>query len=586
MVRFIFVTGGVVSSLGKGLTAASLAMLLQAKGFKVCVRKLDPYLNVDPGTMNPHEHGEVYVTDDGAETDLDLGHYERFTGIPACKHDSITTGAIYSKLLKDERLGNYTGVTVQIIPHVTNIIKDFILSNTKGFDFIICEIGGTVGDIEGLPFFEAIRQIGNNLKSENCLFIHLTLLPYVKTARELKTKPTQYSVKELRAIGISPNILVCRAERNISKSAIDKIALFCNIESEYVIPAIDQKNIYLVPIAYYNSGLDNKVLKFFNLNITPSKLDEWHDIIGRLKDSNSKVRIAIIAKYHKLKDAYKSVIEALDHAGIYYKYKINLVWINAGNLTEENINKKLLDIDGILVPGGFGERATEGKIIAIKYARTNNIPFFGICFGMQLATIEIAQNLIGIKDAVTEEFKVDGTKIIEKINKNREDSKITIENRHLSKLAYREEFEGDTEYRTVAYTNVREDLSAGSTYKLPLEVEFGKMSDVKKTMRLGSYPCSLVANTIAANAYKSLEINERHRHRYKFNNEFQNIFEKNGVVFSGFSKDEEIIEIIELPALRWFVGVQFHPEFKSKPFEAHPLFIEFVKAAIEYNKCN
>lgn len=535
MVRFIFVTGGVVSSLGKGLTAASLAMLLQAKGFRVSVRKLDPYLNVDPGTMNPHEHGEVYVTDDGAETDLDLGHYERFTGVPACKFDNITTGAIYSKLLKDERLGNYTGVTVQVIPHVTNIIKDFILSNTKGFDFIICEIGGTVGDIEGLPFFEAIRQIGNELKSERCLFIHLTLLPYVKTAHELKTKPTQHSVKELRAIGISPNMLLCRAERNISKREIDKIALFCNIESEYVIPAIDQKNIYLVPIAYHNSGLDNKVLKFFNINVIPSKLDKWYNIIDSLKDSGSKVRIAIIAKYHKLKDAYKSVIEALDHAGIYYKYKIDLVWINAENLTEENINKKLLGVNGILVPGGFGERATEGKIIAIKYARTYNIPFFGICFGMQLATIEIARNLIGIKDAVSEEFKIDGTKIIEKINKNREDSKITIEN-------------------------------------------------VKKTMRLGSHPCNLLSNTIAANAYKSLEINERHRHRYRFNNEFQDIFEKNGVVFSGFSEDKQIVEIIELPELRWFVGVQFHPEFKSKPFEAHPLFIEFVKAAIEYNK--
>ncbi|MCZ6886569.1 MAG: CTP synthase [Rickettsia endosymbiont of Ixodes persulcatus] len=538
MVHFIFVTGGVVSSLGKGLTAASLAMLLQAKGFRVSVRKLDPYLNVDPGTMNPHEHGEVYVTDDGAETDLDLGHYERFTGVSACKFDSITTGVIYSKLLKDERLGNYTGITVQVIPHVTNIIKNFILSDTKGFDFVICEIGGTVGDIEGLPFFEAIRQIGNKLKSEHCLFIHLTLLPYVKTARELKTKPTQHSVKALRAIGISPNMLVCRAERNISKREIDKIALFCNIESEYVIPAIDQKNIYLVPIAYHNSGLDNKVLKFFNLNITTSKLDKWHDIIDRLKDSSSKVRIAIIVKYHKLKDAYKSVIEALDHAGIYCKYKIDLVWINAENLTEENIDKKLLGVDGILVPGGFGERATEGKIIAIKYARTNNIPFFGICFGMQLATIEIARNLIGIKDAVSEEFKIAGTKIIEKICKNDANlinSKITIEN-------------------------------------------------VKKTMRLGSYTCSLVASTIAANAYKSLEINERHRHRYKFNNEFQNIFEKNGVKFSGFSKDEEIVEIIELPSLRWFVGVQFHPEFKSKPFEAHPLFTEFVKATIEYNK--
>lgn len=539
MARFIFVTGGVVSSLGKGLTAASLAMLLQAKGFKVCLRKLDPYLNVDPGTMNPHQHGEVYVTDDGAETDLDLGHYERFTGVPACKFDNITTGAIYSKLLKEERLGNYTGLTVQVIPHVTNIIKDFVLSNTKGFDFILCEIGGTVGDIEGLPFFEAIRQIGNELKSERCLFIHLTLLPYVKTARELKTKPTQHSVKELRSIGISPNILICRAERNISKSERDKIALFCNIDTEYVIPAIDQKNIYLVPLAYHKYGLDSKILKFFNIkDLVPANLNKWHDIIASLKDSKVKINIAIIAKYHKLKDAYKSVIEALDHAGIYHKYKVDLVWVNAENLTKENIFKKLSGVDGILVPGGFGERATNGKIIAINYARTNNIPFFGICLGMQLAAIEIGQNLIGIKDAVSEEFKIDGNKIIERINNNQEnldDSKITIEN-------------------------------------------------VKKTMRLGSYECSLVPNSIAANAYGKLNINERHRHRYKFNNDFQDIFEQNGVSFSSFSQDKEIVEVIELPKLRWFVGVQFHPEFKSKPFDAHPLFIEFVKAAAEYNK--
>ncbi|HJD63380.1 MAG TPA: CTP synthase [Rickettsia endosymbiont of Degeeriella rufa] len=537
MVRFIFITGGVVSSLGKGLTAASLAMLLQAKGFKVCLRKLDPYLNVDPGTMNPHQHGEVYVTDDGAETDLDLGHYERFTGVHACKFDNITTGAVYSKLLKEERLGNYTGLTVQVIPHVTNIIKDFILFNTKGFNFVLCEIGGTVGDIEGLPFFEAIRQIGNELKSNQCLFIHLTLLPYVKTARELKTKPTQHSVKELRTIGISPNILVCRAERKIAKSEIEKIALFCNIDAEYVIPAIDQKNIYSVPLAYHDYGLDNKVLKFFNLTIAPSKLNRWHEIIERLKESHSKVRIAIIAKYHKLKDAYKSVIEALDHAGIYHKYKVNLVWINAENVTNENISKKLLGVDGILVPGGFGERATEGKILAVNYARTNNIPFFGICLGMQLAAIEIARNLIGFKDAITEEFKTAGTKIIERINKNDEDfnpSDITIEN-------------------------------------------------VKKTMRLGSYTCNLVSDSITANAYGELKISERHRHRYKFNNDFQDIFEKNGVKFSGFSEDKKIVEAIELPKLLWFVGVQFHPEFKSKPFEAHPLFIGFVEAAIKYN---
>lgn len=538
MVRFIFVTGGVVSSLGKGLTAASLAMLLQSQGYKVRLRKLDPYLNVDPGTMNPHQHGEVYVTDDGAETDLDLGHYERFTGVPACKFDNITTGAVYSKLLKDERLGNYTGITVQVIPHVTNIIKDFILSNTKGFDFIICEIGGTVGDIEGLPFFEAIRQIGNELKSERCLFIHLTLLPYVKTVRELKTKPTQHSVKELRTIGISPNILVCRAERNISKSEREKIALFCNINVEYVIPAIDQQNIYLVPLAYYNSGLDNKVLKFFNLNIAPSNLDRWHGIIERLKESHSKIQIAIIAKYHKLKDAYKSIIEALDHSGIYHKHKVNLVWINAENITNENIQKKLLGVDGILVPGGFGERATNGKIIAINYARTNNIPFFGICLGMQLAAIEIARNLIGIKDAVTEEFKEVGTKIIEKVNKK----------------------DGDFN---------------------PLNIT---IENVKKTMRLGSYSCKLTPDTIIAKAYGKLDIDERHRHRYKFNNDFQDVFEKNGVKFSGFSQDKEIVEAIELPKLLWFIGVQFHPEFKSKPFEAHPLFIEFIKAAIKYNK--
>lgn len=540
MVRFIFITGGVVSSLGKGLTAASLAMLLQAKGFKVCLRKLDPYLNVDPGTINPHQHGEVYVTDDGAETDLDLGHYERFTGVPACKFDNITTGAVYSKLLKEERLGNYTGLTVQVIPHVTNIIKDFIFSNTKGFDFVLCEIGGTVGDIEGLPFFEAIRQIGNELKSKQCLFIHLTLLPYVKTARELKTKPTQHSVKELRTIGISPNILVCRAERKIAKSEIEKIALFCNIDPKYVIPAIDQKNIYLVPLAYHNYGLDNKVLEFFNLTIAPSKLDRWHDIIERLKESHLKVRIAIIAKYHKLKDAYKSVIEALDHAGMYHKYKIDLVWINAENVTSKNISKKLLGVDGILVPGGFGERATEGKILAVNYARTNNIPFFGICLGMQLATIEIARNLVGIEDAVTEEFKTAGTKIIEKISKHDEDFNpldITIEN-------------------------------------------------VKKTMRLGSYTCNLVSDSITANAYGELKISERHRHRYKFNNDFQDIFEKNGVKFSGFSEDKKIVEAIELPKLQWFVGVQFHPEFKSKPFEAHPLFIKFVEAAIKYTKNN
>ncbi|HJD55826.1 MAG TPA: CTP synthase [Rickettsia endosymbiont of Pyrocoelia pectoralis] len=539
MARFIFVTGGVVSSLGKGLTAASLAMLLQAKGFKVCLRKLDPYLNVDPGTMNPHQHGEVYVTDDGAETDLDLGHYERFTGVPACKFDNITTGAIYSKLLKEERLGNYTGLTVQVIPHVTNIIKDFVLSNTKDFDFVLCEIGGTVGDIEGLPFFEAIRQIGNELKSDRCLFIHLTLLPYVKTARELKTKPTQHSVKELRSIGISPNMLVCRAERNIAKSERDKIALFCNIDAEYVIPAIDQKNIYLVPLAYHDFGLDGKILKFFNIKDTvPAKLDKWHDIIARLEDSKLKINIAIIAKYHKLKDAYKSVIEALDHAGIYHRYKVDLVWVNAEKLTEETIIKKLSGVDGILVPGGFGERATNGKIIAINYARTNNIPFFGICLGMQLAAIEIARNLIGIKDAVSEEFTIDGNRIIERINKeykDLDDSKITIEN-------------------------------------------------VKKTMRLGSYSCNLVSETIAANAYGKLQINERHRHRYKFNNDFQDIFEQNGVSFTGFSEDKEIVEIIELPKLQWFVGVQFHPEFKSKPFEAHPLFIEFVKAAAKYSK--
>ncbi|MFY9590151.1 CTP synthase [Rickettsia endosymbiont of Halotydeus destructor] len=535
MVRFIFITGGVVSSLGKGLTSASLAMLLQARGFKVCLRKLDPYLNIDPGTMNPHQHGEVYVTNDGAETDLDLGHYERFTGISACKLDNITTGAIYSSLLKKEREGSYLGHTVQVIPHVTNIIKKFISLGTENYDFVLCEIGGTVGDIEGLPFFEAIRQVGNELKSKQTLFIHLTLLPYVATARELKTKPTQHSVKELRSIGISPDILLCRAERNIHKKEREKIALFCNLDVEYVIPAIDQKNIYAVPIAYHNMGLDDKVLKLFGINASLPNLDRWYNIIECLKNSTAQISIAVVVKYHKLKDAYKSVIEALDHAGIYHKHKIRLIWINSDNIKEENIHKKLFGAVGIIVPGGFGARATEGKILAIKYARTNNIPFLGICLGMQLALIEIARNILGIKDANSEEFSNNGTKIIKAINK--------------------------------------------------LENESAPIQDnIKNTMQLGSTPCILCANTLVAKAYQTLKINERHRHRYKFNNNFKNSFKKIGIKFSGFSLDKKLVEVIEIPSHMWFVGVQFHPEFKSKPFEPHPLFIDFIRASIEYSK--
>ena len=533
--RFIFITGGVVSSLGKGISAASLAALLQARGYTVRLRKLDPYLNIDPGTMSPFEHGEVFVLEDGTEVDLDFGHYERFTGVPAQKSDSITSGQIYFNLLNKERKGDYLGGTVQVIPHVTDLIKEFILSDTNDVDFVLCEIGGTVGDIEGLPFFETIRQLGNSLGKASVLYMHLTLLPYVAVAGELKTKPTQHSVKELRSIGIQPDILLCRADRPIPEAELQKIALFCNVRSDYVIPALDQKNIYRVLLEYHYAGLDRRVLEHFGITTPPEiYLEKWENIVKNVENPLSEVRIGIIGKYNDLRDAYKSLIEAFDHAGIYHKCKIQLVWIDSEDALLE---EQLKDLAGIMVPGGFGTRGIDGKIRAIKFARENDVPFFGICYGMQLATIEIARNVLGIDDATSHELSSEGTKIID--------------------LMESWDNNGKTEVR-----NIENDMGG--------------------TMRLGLYTCALTVGTKAHDIYKSHEIKERHRHRYEFNIEFQPHLEKAGVVFSGMSPDGLLPEVIELPNHRWFMGVQFHPELCSKPFEPHPLFVDFVREAIAF----
>ncbi len=536
--KFVFITGGVVSSLGKGLASASLAALLQARGYTVRLRKLDPYLNVDPGTMSPYQHGEVYVTDDGAETDLDLGHYERFTGVPARKGDNITSGQIYSDLLTKERRGDYLGGTVQVIPHVTNLIKDFILADTEDTDFILCEIGGTVGDIEGLPFFESIRQLGNTLGPNHTLYIHLTLLPYVSVARELKTKPTQHSVKELRSIGIQPNILLCRADREIPKNERQKIALFCNVQDKCVIPALDQKNIYRVPLAYHTEGLDARVLEFFGLgNASAPDLSKWQEIVQNVENPQSEVHIAIVGKYNRLRDAYKSLIEAFDHAGIHHRCKVKLHWISASSITPQNAHEKLAGMHGVMVPGGFGHRGAEGKINAIRHARENNIPYFGICFGMQLATIEMARHLLGIADATSGEFDEDGTNIID-----------------LMESWYQDDY--------------RQLRQAGG--------------DLGGSMRLGAYPCVLQKDSLVVTIYNSVDIQERHRHRYEFNINYKAQFEEVGVRFSGMSPDGALTEIIELKPHPWFIGVQFHPELKSRPFEPHPLFISFISAAMGY----
>ena len=538
MARYVFVTGGVVSSLGKGLSSASLAALLQLRGFKVRIRKLDPYLNVDPGTMNPFQHGEVFVTDDGAETDLDIGHYERFTGISATQSDNITTGGIYSDIIRKERKGDYLGGTVQVVPHVTDRIKKFISYNVKDEDFIICEIGGTVGDIESLPFLEAIRQFSNDTGKKNSLFIHLTLVPYLKASGELKTKPTQHSVKELRSLGIQPDIIICRSEREIPKAERKKISLFCNVPIKNVIETVDVRTIYEAPISFHKEKLDDQVLSYFNIkNKRSPDLTKWKNIASKVLNPRKDVNIGIIGKYVNLKDAYKSLDEALIHGGISNSLKVNLKRIDSENLKPGNIKSLLKDVSGVLIPGGFGKRGSEGKIAAIKYARLNNIPFFGICFGMQMAIIEAARNLLNIKNASTSEFGNNCTPVV----------------------------------------GLLEEWQKGKKRIKGSEKNLGG------TMRLGLYDAVLKNNSLISKIYTKKKIKERHRHRYEVNIEYKDNFEKKGLIFSALSPDGLLPEIIELKNHPWFIGVQFHPEFKSRPFTPHPLFSSFVKAA-EINK--
>jgi len=534
MARYIFVTGGVVSSLGKGLSSASLAYLLQSRGYKVRLRKLDPYLNVDPGTMSPFQHGEVYVTDDGAETDLDLGHYERFSGVSAKKSDNITTGKIYSDVLKKERKGEYLGKTVQVIPHITDRIKQFIKNDSSKEDFVICEIGGIVGDIESLPFVEAIRQFANDVGKKNALFIHLTLVPYLKASDEIKTKPTQHSVKELRSIGIQPDIIICRSERPIPLEHRKKISLFCNVDIKNVIETVDVRTIYEAPMSFFREKLDIQVLNYFKLKSKKSaNLNPWKKITKIILNNRKQVNIAIIGKYVELKDAYKSLDEALTHGGIDNKVKVNLVRIDSEKLKVSEIKKKLKNISGILIPGGFGKRGTDGKIEAIKHARLNKIPFLGICYGMQMAIIEFARNQLNLKNATSSEFDKKGLPIIGLINEWTKDGRMIK----------------------------------------------GTDKDLGGTMRLGSYEAKLKDNSLIIKIYRSKTIQERHRHRYEVNIAFKDQFEKKGMIFSGLSPDNKLPEIIELKNHPWFIGVQFHPEFKSRPLAPHPLFSSFIKAA-------
>ena len=534
MARYIFVTGGVVSSLGKGLSSASLAYLLQSRGYKVRLRKLDPYLNVDPGTMSPFQHGEVYVTDDGAETDLDLGHYERFSGILAKKSDNITTGKIYSDVLKREREGKYLGKTVQVIPHITNRIQEFIKNDVSKEDFVICEIGGTVGDIESLPFLESIRQFSNKIGRKNTLFIHLTLVPYMKASDEIKTKPTQHSVKELRSIGIQPDIIICRSERSIPFDQRKKISLFCNVSIEDVIETVDVKTIYEAPISFNKEKLDQRVLEYFKIKSKKKvNLLPWKKITKLVLTSRNKVDIAIIGKYVELKDAYKSLDEALTHGGISNNCKVNLIRIESDKLKTSQIKNYLSSVSGILIPGGFGKRGTEGKIAAINFARKYKIPFLGICFGMQMAVIEFARNKLKIKNATSSEF-------------------------------------GSSKASVVGLMN--EWIKDGKLIK-------GTNKNLGGTMRLGSYEARLKKDTLISNIYKAQKISERHRHRYEVNINFRKEFEKKGMIFSGLSPDNKLPEIIELKDHPWFIGVQFHPEFKSRPLSPHPLFSSFIKAA-------
>lgn len=541
MARYIFITGGVVSSLGKGLASAALGALLQARGYRVRLRKLDPYLNVDPGTMSPYQHGEVFVTDDGAETDLDLGHYERFTGRPATRQDNITTGRIYQEILAKERRGDYLGATIQVVPHVTNAIKDFIRDGNEGYDFVLCEIGGTIGDIEGLPFFEAIRQLGNDLPRQHAIYIHLTLLPFIPSAGELKTKPTQHSVKELRSIGIQPDILLCRSDRPIPDSERAKLALFCNVRPSAVIEARDVDNIYAVPEAYHAAGLDREVLSAFGLEPKGEPdLDRWRLINERIRNPEGDVTIAIVGKYTGLKDAYKSLIEALSHGGIANKVRVNLDWIESEVFEREDAAPFLEHVNGILVPGGFGQRGTEGKIKAAQFARERQVPYFGICFGMQMAVIEAARNLCGIEEANSTEF-------------------------------------GATPEPVVGL--MTEWMKGNELQRRGIQGELGG------TMRLGAYPALLQRGSRASRIYDdATEISERHRHRYEVNTGYRGRLEQHGMRFSGMSPDGLLPEMIEYEDHPWFIGVQFHPELKSRPFEPHPLFSSFIGAAVNQSR--
>ncbi|MBI3018224.1 MAG: CTP synthase [Deltaproteobacteria bacterium] len=525
--KFIFITGGVISSLGKGLSASSIGCLMESRGLKVNLIKLDPYINVDPGTMNPLQHGEVYVTDDGAETDLDLGHYERFTSIRVGKKNNFTTGQIYESVITKERQGKYLGGTVQVIPHITNEIKQNILDASQGCDLAIVEVGGTVGDIESLPFLEAIRQMNVDLGRENTSYIHVTLVPFIHTSGELKTKPTQHSVKTLREIGIQPDFLLCRTDREISQDIKSKIGLFCNVQADAVITARDLSHIYEVPLAFHEQGLDDKIAERLNIWTGAPKLDRWKKMVSNLKNPKHEVTIAIVGKYVDLTDSYKSLNEALTHGGIANSTKVKLLFVDAEEIEKEGTEAHLKTADGILVPGGFGNRGTLGKMQAIQYARTKQIPFFGICFGMQIAALEFARNVCGLKDAESREF--------DRSTKN---------------------------------------------YVIDLMEEQKSVSQKGGTMRLGSYLCTLKPKTLAKTLYKSSQVAERHRHRYEFNNKYRELFEKKGMVFSGVYEEKNLVEIMEYPDHPWFLGCQFHPEFKSRPLAPHPLFSDFIGASL------
>lgn len=540
--KYIFVTGGVLSSLGKGLASAAIGMLLESRGLTVTIQKLDPYINVDPGTMNPFQHGEVYVTDDGTETDLDLGHYERFTHARLGKSNNFTTGKIYHQVITKERRGEYLGGTVQVIPHITDEIKQSICLVSNDVDVVIVEIGGTIGDIESLPFLEAIRQFKADAGPGNVIYIHLTLVPYIKTACEVKTKPTQHSVKELRSIGIQPDILLCRTEHYLSQDIKDKIALFCNVESDAVFTAKDVDCIYEVPLVYNKEGLGTKILKKLNIWARSPRLDEWREMVEKLKHPRFSVKIAIVGKYVDLTESYKSLNEALTHGGISNEARVDLQFVDSTTLTEKNVAEVLSASDGILVPGGFGSRGIEGKILAARYARENKVPYFGICLGMHMAVIEIARHLAGMEDANGEEF------------------------------------DPDTPYPVIYLMKEWFDEQTGQVEKRD------ETSDKGGTMRLGAYPCRLVPDTFAFNAYKHENISERHRHRYEFNNAYKERLEKAGLVISGTSPDHELVEIVELADHPWYLGCQFHPEFKSRPMDPHPLFKAFIRASLKNAK--